>query len=216
MELSSKKQTFLIVGLGVLLAVVSVESYLLFSKEKEGPTKEQMKKSSNRFGEAKHKLGRSLGEEDPWERDFFAEMRGMQRRIDRMFDESFTRGFDQPPPPFGGSLSWFDPEIDLVETPDGFLITCDVPGLEKSALDIYLEGNVLTIEGERGEQAETKDKGEGWIRRERHFGSFSRSISLPALVDPGSIKAEYKNGVLRITVKKRGLEAPEKTKINVI
>lgn len=207
--------TFVVIG---LVLVVAVESYLLFSRgkpsaEAELPGKESLEADQQPKGKQPSAIRRGL-ESAP--RDFFAEMRMLQRKIDRMFEESFMRGFHEPFYPMDEALPWYDLEIDLVETDNGFRISCDLPGLEKEALKIFLQGNILTIEGEREESKQTEDKDKGFISRERHFGSFSRSVSLPAPVDPESVKAEYKNGVLLIDVKKLQPEKPKKTKIDVI
>lgn len=208
-HIKDKKQTILISALVVLLALVGIESYLLFGMKKGTQPwgKSKLEEKGFRLGQIKPKEGSALVEEGPWERDFFAEMRAFQRRIDHMFEQRF---------PFAEEFQWFDFEVDLMETPEGFVITCDIPGLEKSALQVHLDGNILIIEGERAQKKESKAKEQGWVSRERHFGSFSRSISLPAPVDPGSVKAEYKNGVLRINVKKLLPIKSEKRRIEII
>jgi len=218
-EGSNKKQTFLSVLVALLVGVVALESYLLYTKRSDRQLIQQVF-SEKEGGQSplesfKEKFTNPFGKSLPTERDFFAEMRTLQRRIDMMFQDSFMHGFHEPYPMEGG-FPLFDMEIDLVETSGGFEVTCDIPGLDKSALQIYLQGNILTIQGERDEQKENQKAEQGWISRERHFGSFSRSLSLPSPVDPNSVKAEYKNGVLKIQIKKLDPDMPEKTRIDII
>lgn len=219
-EGSNKKQTILSVLVALLVGVVTLESYLLYTKRFDRQPVQQVfseeEEGQSLLGGFKEKFTNPFGKQVPTERDFFSEMRALQRRIDRMFQESFMHGFHEPIYPMEGGFPLFDMEIDLVETSDGFEVTCDIPGLDKNALQIYLQGNVLTIQGERDELKENQKAKQGWISRERHFGSFSRSVSLPAPVDPNSVKAEYKNGVLKIQIKKLNSDMPEKTRIDII
>jgi len=219
-EGSNKKQTILSVLVVLLVGVVALESYLLYTKRSDRQLIQQVfsekEEGQSPLGGFKEKLTNPFGKSLPTEREFFAEMRTLQRRIDRMFQESFMHGFHEPFYPMEGGFPLFDMEIDLVETSTGFEVTCDIPGLDKSALQIYLQGNILTIQGERDELKENQNEKQGWISRERHFGSFSRSLSLPSPVDPKSVKAEYKNGVLKIQIKKLDPDMPEKTRIDII
>jgi len=216
---SKKRQTLLSILVALLVGVVAIESYLLYKKGSDSALIQQVfsEKEAGEipFGGIKRKITNPFGKQLPSERAFFTEMRTLQRRIDRMFQDSFMHGFHEPFP-MVGEFPLFDMEIDLVESSGGFEVTCDIPGLDKSALQIYLQGNILTIQGERDEQNKNQDEEQGWISRERHFGSFSRSIALPALVDPNSVKAEYKNGVLKIQIDKLHPETPEKTRIEII
>ena len=97
------------------------------------------------------------------------------------------------------SVVW-KPRMDVKETKDAYELMADLPGLSKKDINISLNDDVLTVKGER--KSEEKKEEEGRYYAERNFGSFSRSFKLPNKVDSEKIKAEYKNGVLRLTLPK--------------
>jgi HSP20 family protein len=125
----------------------------------------------------------------------------LQREIDRVFAD-FTRGF----PSFGGGRDLM-PSIDLTETDKEIEISAELPGLEEKDVQINLVDNVLTIKGEKKAEKEEKDKSYRLV--ERSYGAFSRSIELPAGVNPDAIKANISKGVLKVSVPK---PAPAQTK----
>jgi HSP20 family protein len=114
--------------------------------------------------------------------------------IDRFFGFPFSNWPESP---------WFGAAgvpTDVVEENDKFIITAELPGLKKEDIDISVEGNTLCICGERKqEQEETKAD---YYQMERAYGRFQREIALPQSVDPNKVSAEYKHGVLKITVPK--------------
>ena len=110
----------------------------------------------------------------------------------------------------GGARRWV-PAIDLVETADSLVLKADLPGLTEDDVEIEVKDNVLTISGERS--SEQEDKAENYHRVERSYGSFSRSLTLPEGVDPESVKAEFDNGVLQVTVPKPAERKPHKISI---
>jgi HSP20 family protein len=117
----------------------------------------------------------------------------LQDQINRLFQESFDRSSDE------ASITTWAPAVDIFET--------------QQELVIRVENNILTIRGERKfEKKVTEDK---YLRVERSYGSFSRSFSLANTVNAEAIKAEYKNGVLTLTVPKREEAKPKQIKVNV-
>ena len=120
----------------------------------------------------------------------------LQREIDRLF-EDFGRGF----PSFGrwGTQELL-PSVDVTESDKEIEITAELPGLEEKDVQINIADNVLTIRGEKKAEKEEKDK--QYHRVERSYGAFSRSLELPAGVNPDSIKASIAKGVLTVTVPK--------------
>lgn len=125
-------------------------------------------------------------------------------------DELFNRFF-QEPWSFGGrlgSLGLLAPEgegilhpaIDVSETDGNILVRADIPGVEPEKIDVSVTENAVTISGEKEETLETQD--ENVFRAERRFGSFQRTVSLPSPVDPDAVDAKFKNGVLRVELKK--------------
>jgi HSP20 family protein len=137
------------------------------------------------------------------------EISSLQSDINRLFN-SF---FDTPGGGNGGTLRRWIPPMDLVETEDSFVLKADLPGLTESDLNLEVEDNVLTISGER--KAEHEDKHEGYVRVERAFGSFRRSLTLPEGVEPDAVKASFDNGVLEVRVPKPEQRKPRKVAIQV-
>jgi HSP20 family protein len=97
----------------------------------------------------------------------------------------------------------FVPAVDVSEDDDTYVITAEVPGASKDDVTLEIHDNVLTLRGEKRSEREEKKEQVRYV--ERSFGSFSRSFTLPADSDPNQVKAEFKDGVLRIEVRK----APE-------
>lgn len=106
----------------------------------------------------------------------------------------------------------FIPQFDVKETKDGYLFRADLPGVKESDLDISLSGNRLAINGRR-EEEERREEGDTWYLYERSYGSFTRSFTLPDDIDPDSVEANLKEGVLTVLVHKKPEAQPRK--INV-
>jgi HSP20 family protein len=119
----------------------------------------------------------------------------LQREINRLF-EDFTAGF----PGFGGGTRDLAPTMDVAETDKQIEITVELPGLEEKDVQINLSDNTLTIRGEKKAEREQKDKDYHLV--ERSYGSFSRTLELPAGVNADDIKATISKGVLAVTVPK--------------
>ena len=100
---------------------------------------------------------------------------------------------------------------DVAETDDAVKITADLPGLTEKEIDVTLADGVLTIKGERKAEKETEDKEKHYHSVERSYGAFERAMSLPTNVDESKISADFKNGVLELTLPKKP-EAKKKTK----
>ena len=98
---------------------------------------------------------------------------------------------------FSGPRGWL-PAIDIVRRNGELVIRADVPGMEPDDVKIKVDDGMLTISGEREESDEEEDG--KYLRRERRYGSFSRSMTLPAGVDPSKIEAKVKHGVAEVTI----------------
>jgi HSP20 family protein len=133
----------------------------------------------------------------------------LQREVDRLFDE-FARGFGTLAVAGNGSLM---PSMDISETDKEFVITAELPGLERKDVEISLEDNVLTIRGEKKIEASPDDKNKNVHVSERSYGVFYRVLELPGKVDPASVQAIMSKGVLKITIPKPA--QPESKKIEV-
>jgi len=103
--------------------------------------------------------------------------------------------------------------LDVRESDDDIVVTSEVPGVDPKDIDISVHGDVLSIRGEKKEEKEEKKR--DYRRAERWYGSFARSITLPASVDASNIKARYKDGVLTITLPKKEEEKKKSIKIEV-
>ena len=105
------------------------------------------------------------------------------------------------------------PAVDIYETEQNLIVKADLPDIKPEELDIRVENNILTIRGQR--QFEKKVNESNYLRVERSYGSFSRSFSLANTVNTEAIQAEYKNGVLTLTVPKREEAKPKQIKVRV-
>jgi HSP20 family protein len=131
----------------------------------------------------------------------------LQQQVNRLFEGSLPRQSEQ------SALTTWAPAVDIYETENELVLKADLPDVNENDLDIRIESNILTIKGERKfEEEKVKDN---YLRIERTYGSFSRSFSLPNTVDSGSIKADYKNGVLTVELPKRAESKPRQVKISV-
>lgn len=117
--------------------------------------------------------------------------------MNRLFD-SFFRGFDMEP--FGGRVAAFSPKIDIVEAERQISVTAELPGMDEKDIDVSISRDSLTIKGEK--KVEKEDKGKDYYRMERSYGSFSRTIPLPAEIDTEKVDAEFRKGVLTVTLPK--------------
>lgn len=135
---------------------------------------------------------------DPWRNLSF-----LQDRINRMFWEAFPepRGEDDEV-----SLGTWYPAVDIHETDTAIILEAELPGLKKEDIDIEIRENILTLKGERKDNKEIKEQ--NYYRQERRSGKFSRSITLPAVIDPEKVAASYKAGVLEVKIPKPEEQKP--------
>jgi HSP20 family protein len=132
-------------------------------------------------------------------------------------------GFGAPLRLFNGSLDRFfadvdntrpwTPSVDIKETENELVLRADLPGVEEKDIDIKVEDGTLTLKGER--KFEEKKEGEGYHRIERSYGSFVRCFSLPDSVESDKAEAQYKNGVLTVTLPKKEVAKPRNIKVSV-
>ncbi len=140
----------------------------------------------------------------PWRER--GELSSLRREIDSLFDR-FFEGW-----PFRtSSIRQWVPSVDVSETAQEVVVQAELPGVDPKEIDISVQGNVLTLKGERKQEKE--EQGANYHRIERAFGAFSRSLQLPAEVDVDKVNAVYKNGVLRITLPKTEAAAAKKIEV---
>ena len=126
--------------------------------------------------------------------DPFTELAELRSRLDRTFDGWLD----------GHERAWM-PAIDVVRDDGHLVVRADLPGIKPEEVKIEVEDDILTVSGEHTESTEEKDK--SYVRRERRYGSFRRSMALPAGVDPTKIEAKTRDGVVEVTI-----PLPEKAK----
>lgn len=127
----------------------------------------------------------------------FRDLRGLQDEVNRLFSSSLSRSFDDETMAHG---AW-SPSVDIYENKDQIVLEAELPGMKREDFDLTIENNVLTLRGER--QFEKSSEQDNYHRVERSYGTFTRSFTLPQTISPENVKAEYKNGVLRIALHKR-------------
>lgn len=138
--------------------------------------------------------------------DPMREMDTMRDRMNALFDNFFSRKAE----PEEGLWGW-SPAVDLYEDDSKYVVKAELPGVDKDKIQINLTGRVLSLSGERSDEKELKE--EKVYRRECSYGRFERTFTLPAEVDPDSIKAEYKDGVLKIEVPKPEEQKPKQISV---
>ncbi|MGA7410916.1 MAG: Hsp20/alpha crystallin family protein [Bryobacteraceae bacterium] len=125
----------------------------------------------------------------------------------RLFQDSVSRLFGEP-----GSRPW-TPAVDIFETENELVLKADLPEVDPKNVEIQIENGTLTLKGNRA--FEDEKNGKGYHRIERSYGSFVRAFSLPETVDPENVKADFKNGVLTMTIAKKEVAKPRTIKVEV-
>lgn len=126
--------------------------------------------------------------------DPFGELTNLRSQMNRFFDHTFRRGFLTGAEPFG-------PRIDLYQTDQEVVATAELPGIEsKDDVEISLTPDSLSLRGELKRSHDVGD--ENFFHAERYYGSFSRTLPLPAEVKPDEARASYRNGILEIRMPK--------------
>lgn len=134
--------------------------------------------------------------------DPFRDLMSIQSELNRLFGRAYV-GEEVG----GPATSWL-PAMDVHETKEAFVISIDLPGVDPDKVEVSVEDSTLMVRGERRFESETNE--EDYIRIERRFGSFARSMSLPAGADPDKIEASFDRGVLTISVPKAEEVRPRK------
>ena len=136
----------------------------------------------------------------PWNSNEHSIQR-FRNEIDGMFSRLFNDSF-LPTSSFWNAENSFTPKCNIEEKKDHYLVEVEIPGVEPKDVNIELEGNMLSIKGERKRESKAEDRDDKMHVVEQSYGSFYRSFSLPNNVNTEAIKAENKNGVLFIKIPK--------------
>ncbi len=141
--------------------------------------------------------------------DPFRDLLSLQDQLFRTFDSAYRSGRTEELP---AATTW-QPLVDVFEDAEGITLKVELPEVDAKDVEIQVEGNSLTLKGER--KLEKEDKREGYHRIERTYGAFSRTFTLPNTVDVEHITAESKDGVLRIFLPKKPETKPRQIKVGV-
>lgn len=142
----------------------------------------------------------------------FDPFRQFEERMRRYFGEGAFESFK----PFGEeswSLATWSPACDIYETDHEIVVKAELPEVKREDVRVSIENNILTIHGERKLSEETKK--ENYHRLERSYGEFTRSFTLPPFADPGKVNAEFKDGMLKVTLAKREEAKPKQIEVKV-
>lgn len=127
--------------------------------------------------------------------DPFRDLRSLQDEMNRLFTSSLPRHTNREEM----SAGWA-PSVDIYESENQIVLEAELPGMKREDFEVSIENNVITLRGKR--HFEKKDDGDNYHRVERAYGTFTRSFNLPRTVSTEGIKADFKNGVLSVTLPK--------------
>jgi len=137
----------------------------------------------------------------------FREMMTLRDAMDRLFEDSFVR----PSRLFWPELGRGDLPVDMYQTANDVVVKASIPGLKPDEVDISITGDTLTIKGEHKEEKETKEQ--DYFYKERRYGAFSRSLTIPVPVKAEKAEATFENGVLTLTLPKAEEAKPKQIKV---
>jgi len=138
----------------------------------------------------------------------FGRLSDLRDEIDRLFEAPLAQ-LTQSPRLFSG----WTPALDLYEDKDNFYVKAELPGMKKEDIDLTFQDGSLSISGERKE--ESKHEESEIYRSERFFGRFQRTVTLPTPVNVESVKADYKDGILKVTLPKTEEAKPKRIDVKV-
>ena len=137
----------------------------------------------------------------------------LREAMHQMRHHLFHQHFDQPYEETQGAAGGWSPLVDIFENTEGIMLKVELPEVDANDVDIQLEGNALTLRGER--KLENVDKQEGYHRVERSYGAFSRRFTLPSTVETANVTAQSRDGILRIFLPKKAETKPRQIKVQV-
>ena len=141
---------------------------------------------------------------NPWK-----EMSVLQNRMNHLFNEPFFRSGREDDEL---SLGAWHPAVDMFDNDDKIVIKAELPGMSKTDFSVDVKDRVLTLSGQRSYDNEVKE--ENYYRRERTYGKFKRAFHLPADVDADNIKAEFKDGILKVEIPKPEAQKPKQITVH--
>lgn len=138
----------------------------------------------------------------------FGRMLTLQDELDRLFDSPWGELARTAP-----LLNAWTPALDVEEDKDNFIVRAELPGMKREEITVTIHDGLLSITGER--KVEEKTEATATHRRERFYGRFERTVTLPAHVAADKVKAQYKDGVLNITLPKTEEAKPKQIDVSV-
>ena len=136
----------------------------------------------------------------------FVELDEIQQRLNRLFLERTTKSGE-------ANFADFMPAVDIEETEAAFVVKADLPDVKKEEIKVNVQEGVLTIEGERKQEKE--EKGRRFHKIEREYGRFVRRFALPSEVDGEQVRAEFTDGVLKVSLPKALAARPKQIDVTV-
>lgn len=136
----------------------------------------------------------------------FRDMLSLRADMDRLFSSLFGGAYEE-------REGMWAPIVDIEEDNESIMVKAEIPGMKKEDIKVSVQSNMLTITGERKRESETKSK--TFHRVERSYGKFSRMITLPTDVDSDKVKANYKDGILSITLPKPEAVKPKHIDVEI-
>jgi HSP20 family protein len=137
----------------------------------------------------------------------YREVESLQRQMNHLFDSLVTADNG------GATSTAFMPAAELHETPEAIQLRLEVPGMEAKDIDVQVTAQAVALSGERKSESKTQEK--GMSRSEFRYGRFQRVIPLPTRIQNDKVQAEYKNGVLNLTLPKAEDEKNKVVKVNI-
>lgn len=204
------KTVILTVVITLLVMALAAETVYIYRMKTSN--RKEMRTQSRAPRAAVVTIGRPYVSDDHYrgeEWDPFAEMDRIQSQMNRLFRSSLTRGMLTQPALIAGRNSFYEPDTDFEETPTAYIARLDLPGMEKEKIGIEVKNNMLTVSGERSSEREEKGPDQ-FYSKERSFGSFSRAMALPADAKGEGVTAQYKEGVLVVTIPRQQGTTDEK------
>ncbi len=130
--------------------------------------------------------------------------------VNRLFEEFFE---DFPFISYPENRNLWNPAVDILEKDGSLVLRAELPGMNEKEIELKIEGDVLILKGER--KMESEDKKENYHRIERSFGTFTRTFRLPETVDRDKVSADYKNGILTVTLPNKPEVKPREIPVKV-
>jgi len=217
------KYSVILMNMVVLLAGVSV-----YAADDSAALKKEIRRLQNRITELEQQVSARANPApavspgypaepsvNNW--DILQEMEWMRRQMNQLFTDNTARSWGAHASPEPWNESFFSPRVDIQQDAGSYVIKMDIPDMDKEKINLEVQDNILIVSGERN-KINNENKSGQFFRQERSYGYFSRAIPLPENAKTDAVSAEYKRGVLIVTIPKKAAAEKEPTaqKIQVL